>query len=71
MVGDSNIDSNFSHKSLLIDTQVSRIRKAFANGSSSNMKLLKTQLSQVVQLGGFLGRLLNHCLRLVCLKKCT
>ena len=71
LIGNSNYETNFLHKLLLTDTQVSRIRKAFANGSSSNMKLLKTQLSQVVQLGGFLGRLLNHCLRLVCLKKCT
>ena len=38
VVGDSK-DDNFSHKLLLTDTQVSRIRKAFANGSSANKKI--------------------------------
>ena len=42
MVGDSN-ENNFPHK-LLTDTQVSRLRKAFANGSSANIKLWKTKL---------------------------
>ena len=44
MVGDSNDKTNFSHKLFLTDTQVSRIPKAFANGSSGNMKFSKTQL---------------------------
>ena len=35
-------------------THVSKIRKAFANGSSANLKFLKTQLSKIVQLGRFL-----------------
>ena len=33
--------TNFSHKLLLTNTQVSRLRKAFANGSSVNKKLSK------------------------------
>ena len=41
MVGDSNDETNFPHK-LLTDTQVSRLRKAFANGSSVNIKLSNT-----------------------------
>ena len=32
----------------------SNIRKAFANGSPANIKFSKTQLSKIVQLGGFL-----------------
>ena len=40
-------ETNFPHKLLLTDTQVSKIRKAFANGSSSNIKFLKTQLSKM------------------------
>ena len=36
---------------LLTDTQVSEICKAFANGSSANMKFSKTYLSKLVQLG--------------------
>ena len=34
-------------------SQVSRICKAFGNGSSANIKLSKTQLSKIVQLVGF------------------
>ena len=42
IVGDSNDENNFLHKLLLNNTQVSKIRKAFPNGSSSNLKLSKT-----------------------------
>ena len=38
----SNDESIFSHKILLADTQVSEICKAFANGSSVNIKFSKT-----------------------------
>ena len=38
VVGESNVETNFPHKLLLTDTQVSRICKAFANGSSANIK---------------------------------
>ena len=44
------------HKLLLTNIQASEIRKAFAN-SSANMKFSKTQLSKMVQLGGFLHKL--------------
>ena len=37
-----NDESNFPHKQLLTDTQVSRICKAFANGSSANIKFSKS-----------------------------
>ena len=40
IVGDSNDENNFPHKLLL--TQVSKLCKDFANGSSANMKLSKT-----------------------------
>ena len=33
---------NFPHKFLLSNTLVSRLRKAFANDSSTNIKLSKT-----------------------------
>ena len=39
VVGDSNNANNFPHKLLLANAQVLRIRKAFANGSSANIKL--------------------------------
>ena len=40
-VDESNDETNFFHKLLLTNTQVSKIRKAFANGLSSNIKLKK------------------------------
>ena len=46
----SNGETNFPHKSLLVDTQVSKIRKAFANGSSANTIFSKTQFFKIVQL---------------------
>ena len=63
MVGDSNDENNLPHKLLLTNTEVSKIRKAFANGSSENIRLSKTQFSKMVQLGGFLSRLLEPLLK--------
>ena len=40
-----------------------RLRKAFANNSSANIKLSKTQLHKIGQSGGFLGRLLGPLLK--------
>ena len=39
VVGDSKDENNFPHKLLLTNTQVLRLRKAFANNSSVNAKL--------------------------------
>ena len=44
---------------LLTDRQISKFRQAFGNNSSANIKLSKTQLSQIVQSRGFLGRLIR------------
>ena len=57
MIG--NNETNFPHELLLTDRQVSNIRKAFANNSSADIKFSKTQLSKMIQLGGFLSRLLG------------
>ena len=59
MIGDSNDETNFPHKLLLTDRQVSSIRKSFENNSSADIKFSKTQLSKMVQSGGFLGKLLG------------
>ena len=64
MIGDSNDKGNFSHELLLTDRQVSSIRKAFSNNSSVDIKFPKTQLSQMIQLGGFLGKLLGPLLKI-------
>ena len=41
---------------LLTNTRVSRLRKTFANNSSANIKLSKTQLHKMGQSGECLGR---------------
>ena len=48
LVGISNDEINFLHKLLLTNTQVSKIRKAFANDSSTSIKFSKTQLSKMI-----------------------
>ena len=63
MVGNSNDDTNFPHELLLTNRQVANIRKAFANDSSTDIKLSKTQLSKMIQSGGFLGKLLGPLLK--------
>ena len=59
MVGDSNDNTNFSHKLLLTDRQVANIRRAFSNNLSRDVKFSKTQLLKMMQSGGFLGNLLK------------
>ena len=49
LIGNSNDKTNFPHKLLSTDKQVSMIRKAFANGSSANRKFSKTQLSRMIE----------------------
>ena len=56
-------EANFPHQLLLTNTQVLNLRKTFANNSSANIKLSKTQLSRMIQSGGFLGRLLDPLLK--------
>ena len=52
MIGDN--ETNFPHKLLLTNRQVSNLCKAFANHSSTDIKL-----SKMIQTGGFLGWLLG------------
>ena len=59
MVGNSNDNTNFPHELLLTNRRVANIRKAFANHSSIDIKLSKTQLSKMRQSGGFLKNLLG------------
>ena len=63
IIGDSNDEINFPHKLLLTDRQVSKLRKAFVNNSSTNEKLSKTQLFKIVQSGKFIGKLLGLLLK--------
>ena len=59
VVGESNHENNFPHKLLLTNTQVLKLRKAFANNSSDNIKPAKTQFHKTGQSGGFLSKLLG------------
>ena len=56
-------ETDFPHKLLLTNRQASNLRKAFENHSSADIKLSKTQLSKMIQPGGFLGRLLGPLLK--------
>ena len=59
MVSNSNDNTNFPYELLLTNRQVANIRKAFAKNTSIDIKLSKTQLSKMIQSGGFLGNLLG------------
>ena len=59
MFGDN--EKNSPLKLLLTDRQVASLRKSFANNSSADIKLSKTQLSKIS--GGFLSRLLGPLLK--------
>ena len=61
MIGDN--ETNFPHELLLTNRQVANIRKAFANNSSTDIKLSKNQLSKMIQSGGFHGRLFGPLLK--------
>ena len=63
MIGNSDNETNFPHKLLLTNRQVSNFCQDFANYLLTDIKLSKTQLSRMVQLGGFLGRLLGPLLK--------
>ena len=68
MIGD-----NFLHKLLLTNRQVANLRKAFADKSSNDIKLSKSQITKMMQSGGFIGRLLGPLLNtgLPLIKKCN
>ena len=59
----SDDETNFLHKLLLTNRQVTNLRKAFAEKSSTVIKLSKTQISKMMRSEGFLGRLLCPLLK--------
>ena len=48
---------------MLTNRQVANLRKALANHTSTDIELSKTQVSKMIKLGGFLGRLLDPLLK--------
>ena len=62
-IDNSDDETNIPHKLLLTNRQVANLCKAFANYLSTVIKFSKPQLSKMMQLGGFLGRLLGPLLK--------
>ena len=52
---DSNYESNFTHKVLLPDRQISRLCKDFKNSLSANVRLSRNQIAKTVQLRTFIS----------------
>ena len=63
LIGDSNDEAHSPHELLLTDRPVSSICKVFLNNSLVDIKFSKTQLSKMIQSGGFLGKLLGPLLK--------
>ena len=63
MIDNSEDENNFLLKLLLTNRQAVNLCKAFANHTSTDIKFSKAHLSKMIQLGGFLGRLLGPLLR--------
>ena len=47
------------HELLLTTRQKTKLRNAFNNNMSTDLKLSKAQISKIIQSGGFLGSLLS------------
>ena len=51
--------NNLPHELLLTTRQKIKLENAFNNNMSTDLKLSKTQISKIIQSGGFLGSLLS------------
>ena len=49
MIGDLDDETNFPQRLLLTNEEVANLRKTFANNSSADIKLSKTQVSKMIQ----------------------
>ena len=47
--------NNLPHELLLTTSQKTKLRNAFENNMSTDIKLSRTQISRIIQSGGFLG----------------
>ena len=64
MIGNSDDETNnFLQKLLLTNRQVANLCIAFASQTSTDIKLSKTQLSNIIESSGFLGKLFGPLLR--------
>ena len=55
--------NNLPHELLLTARQKTKVRNAFNYNTSTDLKLSKTQISKIIQSGGFLCRLLGPLLK--------
>ena len=51
--------NDLPHELLLTTRQKTKLRNAFNNNMSTDLKLSKAQISKIIQSGGFLGSLLS------------
>ena len=51
--------NNLPHELLLTTRQTTKLRNAFENNMSADIKLSRTQISKIIQSGRFLGSLLS------------
>ena len=51
--------NNLPHKLILITRQKTKVRNAFDNNMSTDLKLSNSQISKIIQTEGFLGSLLS------------
>ena len=56
-------ENDLPHELLLTTRQKTKLRNAFNNNMSIDLKLSKAQISKIIQCGGFLGRLLGPLLK--------
>ena len=63
MTDDSDGKTNFPHKLLLTNRQVSNLCKTYAKKSSTDIKFSKTQISKMIQSWGFPCKLLGPLLK--------
>ena len=51
--------NDLPYELLLTTRQKTKLRNAFSNNMSTDLKLSKAQISKIIQSGGFLGSLLS------------
>ena len=56
MIGNSNDKVTFLHMLLLSHRLLTSLHKVFPNNLSASVKLSKTQISKIIQSGGFFDR---------------
>ena len=56
-------ENDLPHELLLTTRQKTKLRNAFNNNMSTDLKLSRAQISEIAQSGGFLGRLLGPLLK--------